>query len=1085
MIPKNKALSQIDGKFTPVRATKPELNPDGSVRKPAQGKACYIKDWQKNPKTLAFCEGEIKANRATGYGLILGNGIVAIDFDGPTSTNIAGAIGNWLVEAVNNTLAWTSGKADGYYQVAFLIPESHLSLWESIKRKDFKEYKGVKGENGDHLEIRYNSMQSVLPPSWHSGDLYYQWINESEIATLTEEQSQDLLNAYHYKEKSVKDTDNKVERKETLTQYDVFLTNFTLPINESIPLEICLARITRENLSGVSEGSRDETGAAIARDLIGTANYLTSIGQRFDGDPYSLFSEYCSKCNPPVGNADLEKTYKSALKDNPEPCLSIDKIFNNIASYKWREIKPTLLKSMVSNTRQKLEQTFQMSPGEKEAHIKQICESLITQNATQSLVESTINSLCNEGYGNYSSLKAIYSSMLKEREQGENLLDEIAKIKSTLNYQSFSLERYIPTGLATPLLRIAKIIGTSSQAVLTAMLPYVTSLINPNTSLTLIENSDFKAKPIFFAGLCGESGSSKTPTINIFQKALQILQNEADQDYKEALKEYESYKGSPEDKPSPPNPREYFLSDTTIEKLAQVVDAQPNHGFLLFKDELSDLVNSANSYRAKGGDIDKLLSCRDGSGFKVTRASGKRFSNPKTSISILGGITPDVLRKQFKQVDIGTGYWQRFNFCRLDLIPCVFPDAEISISITPMLVSLFENIENAPIREYKMCVNGRAIYRKFFEEMDHLRVTDKNSMFRSFYNKQKNVAGGLALSLYEIHCGFNQIERATIIPSIFVELGVDLCKFYINEMKAIMLDIDDSGNELTPQLIEIIKFGERNPSQWLSAREIKQSSHRLKKISPNEIRELFLSLTQSGYGETQGNSTRIKWRLGTTQKSVDVLQKTVDVSQNPQNPYISTDSKNNGYTTQKSVDKITKGVDESVDVTKNTESIGIYSFEDNNIQTVDIVDKISSFSSDSESVDSSVEESVDISKMDNNIKTSSTISTISTVSPEPLKNKDSDSEKTSTLSSTVSENLSTLSSTDSEHQPMDTPPLYERLVAYCSYEECSESSFLYGLFNVSSFWELDDEQAWILDKELTGLLANMAAAQRKADWEEI
>lgn len=203
MIANNKVLSRTivedrpladHVRFTPVKGTKGETGLNGRV-KVSHGKAAYIKDWVNNPMTLKECQQRIQCSEATGYGIILGNGIVAIDFDGLSSIKIAGAIGQWLVEAVNDTLAWSSGKAEGYYQVAFLIPEKHLSLWEKVGRKDLKEYGDVKGDNGDHLEIRYNKTLSVLPPSWHSGELYYQWINETEMKTLSEYQSQCLLYA--------------------------------------------------------------------------------------------------------------------------------------------------------------------------------------------------------------------------------------------------------------------------------------------------------------------------------------------------------------------------------------------------------------------------------------------------------------------------------------------------------------------------------------------------------------------------------------------------------------------------------------------------------------------------------------------------------------------------------------------------------------------------------------------------------------------------------------------------------------------------------------------------------------------------
>lgn len=67
-----------------------------------------------------------------------------------------------------------------------------------------------------------------------------------------------------------------------------------VPVPESVPLEVCLSRDSRFLLeSGVNEGGRNTNGAKLARDLIGTANYLQSIGQQFDSDPRQAVRRVC------------------------------------------------------------------------------------------------------------------------------------------------------------------------------------------------------------------------------------------------------------------------------------------------------------------------------------------------------------------------------------------------------------------------------------------------------------------------------------------------------------------------------------------------------------------------------------------------------------------------------------------------------------------------------------------------------------------------------------------------------------------------------------------------------------------------
>ncbi len=169
---------------------------------PVNGKKPYIKQWQNNPKTISFCENEIKLLKATGYGLITGKSLVTVDFDGKSSLDIALVIGQWLVDAKDHTLAWSSGK-DGYYQVAYQIPCKHLEKWQNLTRKAITSYGSNQTIKGQQLEIRYSNCQSVLPPSKHPTNGNYQWLNNNPILSLTPYQSNCLLAAITHKPSNV------------------------------------------------------------------------------------------------------------------------------------------------------------------------------------------------------------------------------------------------------------------------------------------------------------------------------------------------------------------------------------------------------------------------------------------------------------------------------------------------------------------------------------------------------------------------------------------------------------------------------------------------------------------------------------------------------------------------------------------------------------------------------------------------------------------------------------------------------------------------------------------------------------------
>jgi hypothetical protein len=149
-----------------------------------------------------------------------------------------------------------------------------------------------------------------LPPSVHPETGQYQWINSpdtTEIAALPGLVLDYLLNP---KEKtSSPPNKNKVIKSNV---------NLVPPIL----IERCLSKEHREVLkNGMYEGSRDDTGCALARDLIGVVAHVPSISFEYckkiyqleiDGDPYQLLSEYCQKCSPPLSSSDCNRIYKSA-----------------------------------------------------------------------------------------------------------------------------------------------------------------------------------------------------------------------------------------------------------------------------------------------------------------------------------------------------------------------------------------------------------------------------------------------------------------------------------------------------------------------------------------------------------------------------------------------------------------------------------------------------------------------------------------------------------------------------------------------------------------------------------------------------
>jgi AraC-like DNA-binding protein len=142
---------------------------------PVAGKQPYEKNWVNKEYDRSEILAELQTGKATGVGLKLGNGLLAIDFDGLSATKmLAKLAGSNSLDIFSQTTAWTSGRA-GRKQCLFSVAEAD---WPRLRNLPIPT--GVIGDDGkeERLEFHWHGRQSVLPPSLHPGTgKPYEWIN--------------------------------------------------------------------------------------------------------------------------------------------------------------------------------------------------------------------------------------------------------------------------------------------------------------------------------------------------------------------------------------------------------------------------------------------------------------------------------------------------------------------------------------------------------------------------------------------------------------------------------------------------------------------------------------------------------------------------------------------------------------------------------------------------------------------------------------------------------------------------------------------------------------------------------------------
>ncbi|MBM3436745.1 MAG: DUF3987 domain-containing protein [Bacteroidetes bacterium] len=205
------------------------------------------------------------------------------------------------------------------------------------------------------------------------------------------------------------------------------------------------------------------------------------------------------------------------------------------------------------------------------------------------------------------------------------------------------------------------------EAVVTAALSVLSGAIG--NTIRISPKNSFYVSPFLWAAIVSPPGTAKTPLINALVNSIKIMQAEAYQEYMEEMNAYlveinsfkkDKGKGKSSPPPKPPKMKQFYVSDSTIEALADVFEVAPR-GVLNYQDELSGLIMGLDQYKGKGNDRQHYLDLFNSGSWKIDRKGGSRFI-PNIGMSIVGGIQPMILSQVFGDSSFLDGFIHRFIF---------------------------------------------------------------------------------------------------------------------------------------------------------------------------------------------------------------------------------------------------------------------------------------------------------------------------------------------------------------------------------------------------------------------------------------
>jgi hypothetical protein len=175
---------------------------------------------------------------------------------------------------------------------------------------------------------------------------------------------------------------------------------------------------------------------------------------------------------------------------------------------------------------------------------------------------------------------------------------------------------------------------------------------------------------IIWTGIVGESGTLKSPAYKkaiarLFQIQKQRIEEHKQNmaTYKMQMKEYlkgQKNHTDADDEPELPILKRVIVSNTTIEKLAEVLDDNPR-GVLVARDELAGWLSSFSRYKGGqgGSDLHNWLELSQAGTIIVDRKTGEKVTRmiSPASVSVTGGIQPGVLARALTPefLDAGLG----------------------------------------------------------------------------------------------------------------------------------------------------------------------------------------------------------------------------------------------------------------------------------------------------------------------------------------------------------------------------------------------------------------------------------------------
>lgn len=373
---------------------------------------------------------------------------------------------------------------------------------------------------------------------------------------------------------------------------------------------------------------------------------------------------------------------------------------------------------------------------------------------------------------------------------------------------------------------------------------------------------------IIWSAIVADSGSMKSPALELVAKPIQDYQSRIFERHESALAEYEAelaeyerdlseYKKSkgnrqPPVKPVAPVCRRFVVSNTTIEALAVTLGGNPR-GVLGIHDELAGWFGGMNQYKKGGADVAQWLELHRAGTLTVDRKSGPTIHVRQASVSLTGTIQPGILARSLTAEYRESGLAARFLFAMPPKGSKRWSEAEISESAEERFRHLIERLLTLELRIdadgnespwiLDLTPEAKKVWVAYYNRWGREQAEAEGDLAAVFAKIEAYAARFALLHHVVEHVHRNKSDISSIgVESI--EAGIKLADWFAREVRRVYASLEETKEEQhSRRLVDLIHI----KGGSITVRELQRQFKR-KYLNSDAARKALLELQVAGLG---------------------------------------------------------------------------------------------------------------------------------------------------------------------------------------------------------------------------------------------